>query len=249
MHLPAFADGAFDGVTAFNALHHTHRLPELLDTLARVVRPGGRLGLVEPYWVDADNRAAFGRDQIAAGINENVHRLEEWHQRLVEAGFELVTAMVSHSFNAVYERGLGRRLAIDEAHDELFRTHFAARLVPPAGLPGAVRAGRTIQVPVVVENHSARAGWSGEGQMPALVSYHVLRVEADGSETMTRFDHPRLPLPGFVPPGGRTQVWVPVLVPEAAGPYAVVFDLLYEGQCWWADKGARTGRTLIRVVS
>jgi hypothetical protein len=42
---------------------------------------------------------------------------------------------------------------------------------------------------------------------------------------------------------------VPVLVPEAAGHYAVVFDLLYEGQCWWADKGARTGRTLIRVVS
>ena len=250
MHVPAFADGAFDGVTAFNALHHTHRLPGLLGNLARVVRPGGRLGLVEPYWLHEDNRAAFGRDQIEAGINENVYRLEEWHQQLVRAGFELVTAMVSHSFNAVYERAAqGRQLGLDEARDELFRTHFAARLVPPPGLPGAVRAGRTIEVPVTIENHSPRAGWSGEGQMPALVSYHVLRVEPGGRETMVRFDHPRRPLPGFVPPGGRTRVWVPVDVPETPGDYVVEFDLLYELQCWWAERGARTGRTLIRAVA
>lgn len=250
MHLPAFADGAFDGVTAFNALHHTHRLEPLLANLARVVRPGGRIGIVEPYWVFEANRAAFGCDQIEAGINENVYRLEEWHRWLVQAGFELVTYMISHSFNAVYERRTpARRLSLDEARDELFRDHVAVMLAPPPGLPGAVPAGATIQVPVTIENRSARVGWSGEGQMPALVSYHMLRRGPGGEETMVRFDHARTPLPGFVPPGGRTQVWVPVEVPDVPGDYVAAFDVVYEGQYWWADRGARPGRTLIRAVA
>ena len=86
MHLPAFRDGAFDAITAFNALHHTHRLEALIGTLAAALRPGGRLCVVEPYWFLEAVRQAFGAAQIEAGINENVYRLEEWHRWFVQAG-------------------------------------------------------------------------------------------------------------------------------------------------------------------
>ena len=107
MHAPAFADGAFDGVTAFNALHHTHRLDALVANLSRVLRPGGRLGFIEPYWIDEQNRATFGVSQIEAGINENIYRLEEWHQTFVNHGLELVVAAAGPSFHGVYEKRVG----------------------------------------------------------------------------------------------------------------------------------------------
>jgi hypothetical protein len=66
---------------------------------------------------------------------------------------------------------------------------------------------------------------------------------------MVRFDHPRQPLPGYVPPGGRASLWLPVLVPDAPGDYRVVVDLVYEGQTWWAERGARTASTLLRAIS
>lgn len=101
MHAPVFADGAFDGVTAFNALHHTHRLEPLVANLARVLRPGGRLGFIEPYWFHEQTRAGFGASQIEAGINENVYRLEEWHRALVGHGLEPVAWMAGASFHGV----------------------------------------------------------------------------------------------------------------------------------------------------
>ena len=123
MHLPAFRDGAFDAITAFNALHHTHRLEALIGTLAAALRPGGRLCVVEPYWYLEPVRQAFGVSQIEAGINENVYRLEEWHRWFVQAGLELETFMIGHSLNAVYVKRAEVRpriLSLAEAEVELF---------------------------------------------------------------------------------------------------------------------------------
>lgn len=46
-HLP-FADASFDGAIFLNALHHIPEMTEALREAGRVVRPGGRVVVVEP---------------------------------------------------------------------------------------------------------------------------------------------------------------------------------------------------------
>ena len=45
---PASLHGAFDAVVGFFVLHHVHDLDACLGALAALVRPGGRLGFLEP---------------------------------------------------------------------------------------------------------------------------------------------------------------------------------------------------------
>src|SRR5439155_25999293 len=45
-HVPA---GSIDSAFLIQSLHHFHRRPEVFAELGRVVRPGGRLYLVEPH--------------------------------------------------------------------------------------------------------------------------------------------------------------------------------------------------------
>jgi 2-polyprenyl-3-methyl-5-hydroxy-6-metoxy-1,4-benzoquinol methylase len=52
--LSCFADGEFELVFACAALHHTLKYPAALEELCRVIRPGGKLMLVETY---GNNRA------------------------------------------------------------------------------------------------------------------------------------------------------------------------------------------------
>jgi len=126
MHEPAFAPRSFDAVTAFNALHHSARVPQLAVHLADLLRDGGCLGLIEPYWYYPDNLRTFGIEAIASGINENVYRLEEWHQAFVEAGLELEVFSAGRSYDAVYRKSGGRprTLSSSAARDELFSTFY-----------------------------------------------------------------------------------------------------------------------------
>ena len=157
MHLPGFAGETFDVVTGFNAFHHTHRLEALVATVAATLRPGGRLGVVEPYWFHEAVRAAFGAEQIGAGINENVYRLEEWHRTFVQAGLELVTHTIGQAFNAIYRKrtdGARRTISLAEAEAEIFAGFYRGSVTGPPALPGLVAPGATVEVPVRVVNDS-----------------------------------------------------------------------------------------------
>ena len=249
MHVPAFGDEVFDVVTAFNALHHTHRLPDLVANIARVLKPGGKLGFVEPYWYHEAVRDAFGRDEIDGGINENVHSLEEWHQTLVNAGLELVVFLISHSYNAIYRKqsvgAVRRTINIDEAREELFARHYYVRFLAPPVIPGLVPANQTIHVPVIVLNE-AQAGWSSEGQIPVFLSYHLHRVDGDGT-TLVAFDNPRTPLPGYLEPASETEVILPIGTPAEPGEYVATVDLVHEARCWFFEKGGSTAGIRFRV--
>ena len=251
MHLPAFRDGIFDAITAFNALHHTHRLEALVGTLAAALRPGGRLCVVEPYWYVEAVRQAFGAAQIEAGINENVYRLEEWHRWFVQAGLELDTFMVSHSLNAVYvKRPAGERprvLSLAEAEAELFARHYEVAFVAPAELPGAVPAGATFDLPVTVVNRG-RAGWSSEGQIPVFASYHVYRRDS-GGRTVTAYDNQRTALGAYLPPGTTRTVRLRVTAPATPGEYDLELDLVHEARCWFAEKGGTPASVRLHVVA
>ncbi len=238
MHLPAWRAGAFDLITAFNALHHTHRIEALIGTLVSALRPGGRLCVVEPYWFLEQVRQAFGVSQIEAGINENVYRLEEWHRWFVQAGLELQTFLIGHSFNAVYEKradGAARTVSLAEAEAELFDGHYLGSVEGPSALPGPVPAGARVEVPIRVANRSVR-GWSSDGQMPVRLSYHLYRRQG-GERTLFAYEHPRTPLGGHLLPGATRTVRLPVEMPCEPGTYDVEIDLIHEDRSWFAGQG------------
>jgi SAM-dependent methyltransferase len=242
MHLPGFRAGAFDAITAFNALHHTHRLEALIGTLVESLKPGGRFVVVEPYWYVEAVRQAFGAAQIEAGINENVYRLEEWHRWFVQAGLELETFMISHSFNAVYVKhaaGTGARtLTLPMAEAELFRRHYDVAFEAPAALAGTVPAGARFELPITVVNRG-QAGWSSEGQIPVLASFHLLRRDGDIA-ALAAFDNERTPLAGYLPPGAAQLLRLRVQAPPAPGRYELALDLVHEGRCWFSERGGGT---------
>lgn len=239
MHLPAFADGVFDGVTAFNALHHTHRLEPLVANIARMVTPGGRLGFVEPYWFLQAVRDAFGATQIEAGINENVHRLEEWHAVLVNHGFELRACAAGQAFLAVYERvpaDRQRHLTVDQARDEFFAPFYRAELEIRTPEPLRLPPQAWATVAVRIGNRSERT-WSEVSQVPVHLSYHLLTA-GDGppAARMHRFENARTGIGGDLHPGADRLVELPVHAPAVPGHYELVVDLVHEGVTWFADR-------------
>ena len=254
MHAPVFADGVFDGILAVNALHHTHRLQPLVANLARVLRPGGRLGFIEPYWFHEETRSDFGAAQIEAGINENVYRLEEWHQAFVNHGLELVTFTAAASFHGIYEKRAAalpaRTLTIDEARDDLFAGFYQVSFtVPP--VVGPVRPGEALTIPVTVHNRS-QAGWCIDSQIPVFLSYHLRAATRAGDGGMTdtaviAFDNARTGLPGHLNPASDTVVALDVTAPEQPGDYWLDVDLVHEGITWFADRGGKTATVALRV--
>lgn len=251
MHAPAFADGVFDAVTAFNALHHTHRIEALIGNLSRVLRPGGRLGFIEPYWVHEYTRDAFGVSQIEMGINENTHRLEEWHHILVNAGLEPIAFNAGTSFDALYEKrsaGAPRRLpTVAEAHADLFASYYRSEVTAAPVIAASVSRGSVIALPLVVHNRSI-GGWCSESQLPVLASYHLYKVEAAGGRRLERFDNVRTALPGTLESGATTEMPLRIDAPIEPGDYLLEVDLVHEGVSWFAERGGKTATIAMRVA-
>lgn len=233
MHEPVFRDETFDVVTAFNALHHSTRLEPLVRNLARMLRPGGLLGFVEPYVETEAQRQAFGDAQKDAGINENVHTLDEWHRALTAAGLSLQSWGLTIAFNAVYRKGGPPR----GLRDEVYRAGMTVT-------PRTVRAacGTPARVRVEVANHGTHV-WSSASPKPVRLSYHVRRVSAGGSE-LVAFDNPRTELRGFLPPHEAQAFDVDVTLGEP-GEYEIEFDLVHETVTWFADRGGVTAKARV----
>lgn len=252
MHLPVFREAVFDGVTAFNALHHTHRLEPLVANIARMLRPGGRLGFVEPYWFLESVRDAFGVSQIEAGINENVHRVEEWHAVLVNHGFELRDCAVGHAFLAVYERAAPERvrcISVAQARDEVFEPFYRSALSVEGASGLQMAAGASGHLPVRVRNLSSRT-WSERSQVPVHLSYHLLSA-GDGvsTERVRRFDNARTGIGGDLHPGDERVVQLHVDAPQEPGRYELEIDLVQEGVTWFADRRQPMARAALDVVA
>lgn len=239
MHEPAFVDEAFDVVTAFNALHHSTRVDALAANIARMLKPNGILGLVEPYVQNVQQGAAFGAPQSAVGINENVHSVERWHRAFAQAGLALEVYSLSDSLNAIYRKdpACARRMA--NVPDDFYAATL--RVSPDAG---TASAGAPVHFTVTVESQG-HAAWASRGPEPVRLSYHVSRVTPNSRERVT-FDNARTLLPSFLCPD-KPQTFVMVVQLIEPGVYELEFDLVREGRCWFKEQGGHTAVARVTV--
>ena len=97
----AVPDGTVDSAVLVSCLHHLHRRPEVFASLARAVRPGGRLYLVEPHhnvrrvarlfwkWCTRYRRPAFWRQERHWATHDFL-TTREIRRLCADAGFERV---------------------------------------------------------------------------------------------------------------------------------------------------------------
>lgn len=102
LRLP-FPDDAFDAVVCSEVLEHLPDYESAIDELARVLRPGGRLGVSVPR---------YGPERVCWALSEEYHQVEGGHVRIfsratlrraVEArDLELVDRHFAHALHAPY---------------------------------------------------------------------------------------------------------------------------------------------------
>jgi hypothetical protein len=237
MSRATFRTGAFDIVLGIAALHHAAQLDEVIGNISRMLRPGGRLGFIEPYCANEEAKAEFGRSQIDAGISEQTYLLPEWHRALVRAGLRTRVLRIADSFTAVYEKASG-------GHDDLFERFYEGDLSLHGGPPQTAAAGEIVEVPIALHN-TGNAVWCSASQFPVFASYHLSRGHAAGG-TVVAFDNPRTPLPSDLGPGERATMMLEVAAPVETGEYIAEIDLVHEYVSWFAPKGFRS--TSVRLT-
>lgn len=91
-----FPDASFDLVTCRRAAHHFTNIERSLQEMARVLRPEGRLGLVDMVPPDDPRAAALCNALEAARDQSHVkaYRVVEWHAMVEAAGLRLLASEV-----------------------------------------------------------------------------------------------------------------------------------------------------------
>jgi hypothetical protein len=77
-----------------------------------------------------------------------------------------------------------------------------------------------------------------------FLSYHV---RGRGSSEVKRWDGTRTPVAGIVDPGESTRFLAVVEAPSEPGDYVLDWDLVSEGECWFAECGSATATTEFHV--
>ncbi len=236
-----FRDATFDIVVGLDALHHATRLDALAVNIARMLKPGGRLGLVEPYCQTEADKEAFGRAQIEAGISEHVYLLEEWHRALALAGLVVRNHRIAESFAAIYEKPRGpvspraeERTSRDDLVAGFYEGHLTVLMPPPA----VMRPGETVDVLLRIENRSPHV-WCTNSHFLVRASYHLHRAGDAGSAPeggLVSWDNPRTPLPAEIAPGDAVRMALKLTAPRERGAYVAEIDLLQEYIGWFSPR-------------
>lgn len=246
MRTVPFRDASFDVVFVMSALHHNPELSGVAGHIARMLRPGGQLACVEPYCASEEAKAAFGREQIAAGISEQTYLLWEWHDTFVTAGFEVQALRVCESFCAVYrKRGDVSGAPAPTGIAGLFEGAYRGRLEVGDEPVAEVRSGAPWSIPMTIENDS-HAAWCSHSQFPVHASYHLYRRSGKG-DALVAYDNVRTPLPGVINPGARTHLSLAGAPIAEPGTYVVDIDLVHEYITWFAPQGFETQRQVLTI--
>jgi SAM-dependent methyltransferase len=247
MRRVSFRPETFDVVLAMNALHHPPDLDLVAANIARVLRPGGQLALIEPYVATEAARAAFGRAQIEAGIHEQTYLLDEWHDAFSRVGLQVQTVRVCDSFGAVYRKMAAGAQAGSRGMMGLFASFYTGGASIAEGPRRTAGAGETFTVPIDIRNES-NGVWCSNSQFPVYASYHLYACDGD-AQHLVSFDNARSGLPAEVRPAEHATIPLEIRAPNRPGDYLAQVDLVHEHVSWFAQRGFASASVSFRVTS
>ena len=221
-----------------------------LDLARQVLVPGGIVAL-DDYFNPAFPGVCEGALRLHVDHPDALIPLAiGWNKVLFQKGpapFDLPEAFAKR-FHAVHRN----TALLWEWRVPLFGREFAAyvdlarstprRLVPveqvlvrariePLDRELSTGPGATVMLRVRVTNDSSLVfAWSDS---PFGLSYHV----RSRFGRMLRYENARTYIREPVAPGGAAVLELPVAAPDRAGEYRLDLDLVWEGICWFADRG------------
>ncbi|MGE5283366.1 MAG: class I SAM-dependent methyltransferase [Actinomycetota bacterium] len=123
-----FRDAAFDRVTSRIAPHHFPDIRTALAEMARVTRPGGRIGIIDSVVPGEPSLDAFlnAVEKVRDPSHVRSYRVEEWLELLAGAGFLLLQAASlwkTHTFPEWVAR-TGRTKEVQREVETIFLSAF-----------------------------------------------------------------------------------------------------------------------------
>ncbi|MDX1385540.1 MAG: class I SAM-dependent methyltransferase [Thermoanaerobaculia bacterium] len=253
-------DGACDRWIVYGAFHHVPNQREILSELARTLRPGSIVAMVEP----GRYHSGFPVDDREKNLLRNDLVVEDLARLARECGFTRTTVRpltlratreVDAEDFRLFLRGEGLldhwiaelHGLLEQHHVFLYNGDFigssrhrdglGARieiLEPGVDEPLRVPAGGRTEVRCRLEN-TGSSRWIGEGDGPGTVflGAHLLPEEGEAI-----WDWSRLPLRRDVEPGESLELGLDVGIPERAGRYRLEIDLVSEQVAWFAELGS-----------
>ncbi|HVO12839.1 MAG TPA: hypothetical protein VMX54_19010 [Vicinamibacteria bacterium] len=179
--------------------------------------------------------------QAKAAVYRALGSAEDYHST---AGRERRPLVPGPAAGAPRPRGRPGRLldGVEAAPERPATPPWQATL--EARMPASVRCGEAVVVEVLARN-TGRLDWLPPGSSwPHLnLSHHLLT----SAGLVVRRDGERIPVPRIVAPGESVRFLFNLRAPETAGRYIVEWDLVSEGECWFAECGSRTARVALHV--
>jgi 2-polyprenyl-3-methyl-5-hydroxy-6-metoxy-1,4-benzoquinol methylase len=270
----ALDDDSVDRIVSFHAFHHVPNPAEVLAELARILKPGGIAGFVEPgprHSLTPQSQFEMRTYQVVEN-DIDIHEIERIGQ---SCGLETMRVVISHKppfhvlpaeFDDFLAGGemTARWVASTREHLRHVRSFFltkrgtersdsraSTRLACEIGAPSPVVTaieGLPIVFTVTVKNCGGAIWLPSTAPLGGvLLGAHL--YDADGSRL--GFDVARQTLSDSsaeIKPGStvRVQIQVP---PQRAGRFVVELDCVATGVAWFSQCGSASVRVPVEVVS
>ena len=122
---------------------------------------------------------------------------------------------------------------------------YRAEIEAP-GAPGTFRAGERVVLNLRVRNLGPVA-WPARGEHGKYqVNAGDRWLDREGGRVVNDLDG-RTALAADLPPGGETELTLPVNAPREPGDYVLEVDMIHEGVTFFHEKGSRTLRLNVKV--
>lgn len=272
-HVIPLPDASVDRVICYDAFHHVPNQSEILTELARVLRPGGIVGMVEPGRRHSSS-ATSQMEMDETGVLENDIVVEEVRERALDAGFSDVNLLID-SLGAGFEIPANRLDAFVagdwlEEHWARLTQHLVAghflllyrgSFVPTTRRPEIlhaeiVPAARRLRTAIGIAT-SFRATVTNRGNTRFLAepaggygtTYFGGHLHREGEAQSLAYGWLWLPLPRSVDPGETVEVVGELPAISEAGRYRVVLDLVADKVTWFTHQGSPTVEIALEVHS
>lgn len=128
-----------------------------------------------------------------------------------------------------------------------FRDYDYRAEIEAPGAPKQWRAGERVSLSLRVRNRGG-AAWPARGDTRGMYQVNAgdRWLDAAGARVVNDLDG-RTALAADLPPGGETELRLPVTAPKEPGDYVLEIDMIHEGVTFFHEKGSRTLRINVRV--